>query len=103
VRLRWRLAIALLLVAFTGFEGIKHTAYLWVVVGLAIPELSLLSRVRWRGVRSYWAALAVLAAGLPDPMPLAVFIVGLAWATRIATERAVDLAKQTRKRLRRAG
>lgn len=95
-RIGGRIALALLLLACIGFEGVKHAAYAWIAIGLVVPELTRLTGRHWYGAHSYWPALALLVVALPDPVPLAVFIVGLAWTARIATERAFGLQPAAR-------
>ncbi|MDJ1113194.1 DUF4260 family protein [Microbacterium dauci] len=107
IRLLW-LALALTLLGFSIFEGVKHgwgaTAVL-IAAGLA-PDLPLIGgfagggRLRRERVRAYnllhhpLLPLAVAAAGVavsfvtPDAVWLPVFLVGLAWLTHIAVDRA---------------
>jgi hypothetical protein len=84
-----RVTLALLLTACVGFEGVKHAAYLWVALGLVAPELTMLARIPRRLAHGYRIGVALILLSLPDPIPLAVFIVGLAWVARIAAERAL--------------
>jgi hypothetical protein len=96
-----RVALALLLAAGVGFEAVKHAAYAWVALGLLAPDLATLAHVPSRLAHGYRIAVALLLLSLPDPVPLAVFVVGLAWATRIAIERALRVTLPA-ERVRRA-
>jgi hypothetical protein len=106
IRRTGRVALALMLLAFAGFEAVKHGAYGWVAIGLLGPSLALIGGGgaglargqlnpravrRYNALHSYWGPLAIMAIALPDAMPLALFIVGLAWAAHIALDRALGL------------
>jgi hypothetical protein len=95
---------ALLLLVAVGFEAVRHGAYAWAAIGLLAPDLALLrgggaELVRgqlnpravgaYNAVHRYWGPLGLMVIALPDAMPLAVFIVGLAWAAHVAVDRAL--------------
>lgn len=99
-----RVALALLLLSSAGFEGYSHAAYLWVALGLLGPDLALLRRRRlgvasgrlapravplYNALHAYWGPVGLMALALPDPMPRALFIIGLAWAAHVALDRAL--------------
>jgi hypothetical protein len=105
-----RAALALALLAATAFEATRHAAYGWAAIGLLAPDLSLLGGggpglakgqlaaravSRYNAVHRYWGPIALMLAALPDAVPLAVFIVGLSWATHIAVDRALGFGLRT--------
>jgi hypothetical protein len=98
-RVSGRSAVVALLVFCLGFEVVKHHAYLAAVVGLALPDVIArlaTGRDRLTGVtaaaRSYWAPVALMVASVPDVVPLAFFVVGLAWSLRLAVGRLAALS-----------
>lgn len=106
-RIAW-LALALVLLGFSIFEGVKHgwgaTAVL-LTAGL-LPDVALIGAFAGGGMLrparvafynathtpAFAVALAVIGVGVsfvaPEPVWLPVFLAGLAWLTHIAVDRA---------------
>ncbi len=106
-----RAALAVVLVAATAFEVARHGAYGWAAIGLIAPDLVLLrgggepglvkgqlapgAVPLYNAAHRYWGPIALIVVALPDAVPLAVFIAGLAWATHIAVDRALGFGLRT--------
>ncbi|ADB50026.1 DUF4260 family protein [Conexibacter woesei] len=95
--------LAVLLLAFALFEIVKHGAWLPGLAGLLGPDLALLAGAGaglargqlhpravplYNALHRWWPALALTLIALPDPVPLSLFIAGVAWCAHIAVDRA---------------
>ncbi|SDG39553.1 hypothetical protein [Pseudonocardia oroxyli] len=92
-RLGWTL-LALVLAAFTVFESVKYglPVIAAAVAGLVVPDLPRVLGLRRLGdwaARPWGPVVLLLVGALVDGAPLVVFVVGLGWSTRIATQRVL--------------
>jgi hypothetical protein len=103
---------AVLLLAFLLFEAIKHGLWLPAVVGMLAPDVALLGgmsrgRLNPRAVplynllHMYWGPLALMAVAAL--FSTAWFVLGLAWATHVAVDRALGYGLRGRDGYQRRG
>lgn len=111
-----RVALALLLLAFALFEIVKHGAWLPGLAGLLGPDVALLAGAGaglargqlapravplYNALHRWWPALALTLIALPDPVPLSLFIAGVAWCAHIAVDRACGYGLRDREGFQR--
>jgi hypothetical protein len=111
-------ALAVLLIASTIFETGKHGLWAPALIGALAPDLALLigggrdlapGRIHPRAVGVYNAVhrfappVALMVAASLAVVPLAFFVLGLAWATHIAVDRALGFGLRDRQGFQRAG
>ena len=109
--------LALLLLAFALFEIVKHGAWLPGLAGLLGPDIALLAGAGaglargqlnpravplYNALHRWWPALALTLIALPDPVPLSLFIAGVAWCAHIAVDRAGGYGLRDRDGFQRA-
>lgn len=103
---------AVSLLAFLLFETIEHGLWLPAVAGMLAPDVALLGgmsrgRLNPRAVplynllHRYWGPLAVMAVAAF--FSAAWFVLGLAWATHVAVDRALGYGLRGRDGYQRRG
>lgn len=105
---------ALALLAFLVFEVVKHGHWAPALVGMLGPDVALLGgmgggRLNPRAVplynllHMYWLPLALMAVAATGAIALGWFVLGLAWATHVAVDRALGYGLRTREGYQRHG
>ena len=109
-----RAVLALALFAVLVFEAVKHGLWLPAVVGMLAPDIALAfgmehGRLNPRAVplynllHSYGLPVALMAIAATGAIALGWFVLGLAWATHIAVDRAVGYGLRDRDGFQRRG
>ena len=103
VRRATRIAAAVVAGLFLAFEAYAHGAWALALVGLLVPDLTMLRAVGshhapgqlspravplYNAAHRLWIPLALIAAACVPPDLTAPYILGLAWATHILIDRA---------------
>ena len=102
-----QITLAVLLLAATVFEAVKHGLWAPTALGLIGPDIALLAglkdgRLNPRGVpfynalHSYYAPVALMVVAATGAIALGFFVLGLAWAAHIAVDRALGYGLRTR-------
>lgn len=112
-----QIALAVALFAFTVFEMVKHGLWLPGLAGLLGPDLALLAGTGaglargqlhpravglYNALHRWWPPLLIAAVALPDPLPLWLFVFGVAWLAHVAVDRACGYGLRDREGFRRA-
>jgi hypothetical protein len=109
-----RALLALLLLAFLVFEAVKHGLWLPAVVGMLAPDVALaggMDRGRlnpravpfYNALHAYWAPVVLMAVAATGVIALGWFVLGLAWTTHIAVDRALGYGLRDRDGFQRGG
>ncbi|RKQ90347.1 uncharacterized protein DUF4260 [Solirubrobacter pauli] len=102
-----QITLAVLLLAATIFEAVKHGVWVPAAVGMLGPDIALLSglkdgRLNPRGVpfynalHSYYGPVVLMVVAATGVVALGFFVAGLAWAAHIAIDRALGYGLRTR-------
>ena len=113
-RIATRAVLALALFAFLVFEVTKHGHWAPALVGMLGPDIALLGgmgggRLNPRAVplynvlHMYWLPVALMAVAATGVIALGWFVLGLAWATHIAVDRALGYGLRTPEGYQRRG
>ena len=105
---------ALALFAFLVFEAIKHGHWAPALIGMLGPDIALLGgmgggRLNPRAVplynllHMYWLPGALMAVAATGVIALGWFVLGLAWTTHIAVDRALGYGLRGRDGYQRRG
>jgi hypothetical protein len=113
-RIAARAVLALALFAFLVFEVVKHGHWAPALVGMLGPDIALLGgmgggRLNPRAVplynvlHMYWLPVALMAVAATGVIALGWFVLGLAWATHVAVDRALGYGLRTPEGYQRRG
>lgn len=110
-------ALGALLFAFTVFEAVEHGLWLPGLAGALGPDVALLAGAGaglargqlhpravplYNALHRWWPALGLTLIAIAAPVPLGLFVAGLAWCAHIAIDRACGYGLRDREGFQRA-
>jgi hypothetical protein len=113
-RVALRAVWALALFAFLVFEAIKHGHWAPALIGMLGPDVALLGGMGggclnpravplYNLLHMYWLPVALMAVAATGVIALGWFVLGLAWTTHIAVDRALGYGLRGRDGYQRRG